>query len=202
MRAIDADPDHIGRAPAPKADALDEDAGAFSASRHQIVRPFEADVGRSKVLRSARQRDAGDEAEMRRDRRQTGIDHEGAGVKVALGRDPGPSAAASPGGLFFRDNPQAIGVAGEREAARFLVGRIDRAVSNDAPASKRSIQIEGGGQKSDCAAAIAALVIGEGKNTNRMIMSAESASTMLATGSGRSNAVAGSSKYMSFTILR
>ena len=202
MRAIDADPDHVGGPPASKANAFDEDAGAFRASRHQIVRPFEADVGRAEVVCGPRQRHAGDEAELRRGRRRTGIDHEGAGVKIALRRDPNTAATASPRGLLVGDDPQPAGLAGERPAARFLVGRIDRAVSNDAPASKRRVQTGGGDQKSDCAAAIAALVIGEGRNTNRMITSAESASTIRATGPGWSNAAAGSSKYMSFTIRR
>ena len=91
--------------------------------------------------------------------------------------------------------------ASARRRASSLVESIG-AESNDAPASMRAVQPGGGGQKSDCAAAIAALVIGEGANTNRMIMSAESASTMRATGVGRSNAGAGSSKYISLTILR
>ena len=202
MGAIHADPDHAGGPPAPKANPFDEDPGAFRAVRHQIIRPFEADFGRAEILRGARQGHAGDEAELRRDRGRTGIDHEGAGVQVALRRDPGPATAASARGLFVGDDPQAVGVAGQRAAARLLVGRIDGAESNDAPASMRAVQPGSGGQKSDCAAAIAALVIGEGANTNRMIMSAESASTMRATGPGRSNAGAGSSKYISLTILR
>ena len=160
------------------------------------------DVRRAEVSCGARQGHAGDEAKLRRDRWRTGIDHEGAGVKVALGRDPGPAAAASARGLLVGDDPQSVAVAGQRAAARLLVSRIDGAESNDAPASMSAVQPGGGGQKSDCAAAIAALVIGDGANTNRMIMSAESASTMRATGPGRSNAGAGSSKYISLTILR
>ncbi len=125
-----------------------------------------------------------------------------AGVQVASRRDPGSAAAASARDLFFSDDPHAVGVAGQRAATRLLVGRIDGAQSNDAPALMRAVQRGDGGQKSDCAAAIAALVIGDGANTNRMIASAETASTMRATAPGRSNAGAGSSKYMSFTILR
>ena len=56
--------------------------------------------------------------------------------------------------------------------------------SNEAPALMRAIRPRGGGQKSDCAAAIAALVSGEGANTNRRITRAESARTMRATGVG------------------
>jgi hypothetical protein len=202
MRAIDADPDHVGGSPGPEANPFDEDPGAFRASRHQIVRPFETDVGRAEVSSSTRQRHAGDKAELRRHRRRTGIDHEGAGVKVTLGRHPDAATASFPGGLFIGDDPKAAGVAGKRAAARVLVGRIDHNVPNEAPVSMRTIRTRGDDQKSDCAAAIAALVIGEGKNTNKIIMSAESASTIRATGPGWSNAAAGSSKYMSLTILR
>ena len=202
MRAIHADPYDAGGPPASKAKAFNEDPGAFRAVRHQIVRPFEADFGHAKIFDGARQRHSGDKAELRRDRARAGIDHEGAGVQVSPRRDPGAAPTASSRRLFFGDDPQAIGVAGQRAAARLLVGRIDGAQSNDAPVSMRAVQPGGGGQKSDCAAAIAALVIGEGANTNRMIASAETASTMRATALGRSNAGAGSSKYISLTILR
>src|ERR1700677_4358594 len=123
-------------------------------------------------------------------------------MQVAPRRNPGPASAPSACGLFVRDDPQPVGVANQRAAARLLVGRIDGAETNDAPASVRAVQPGGGGQKSDCAAAIAAFVIGDGANTNRMIASAETASTMRATGPERSNAGAGSSKYMSLTILK
>ena len=83
MRAINADPNHAGGRPTREANAFSEDPGAFRASRHQIVRPFEADVGGAQIRYGARQRHAGDEAELRRKRRRTGIDHEGAGVEVA-----------------------------------------------------------------------------------------------------------------------
>ena len=201
-RAIDADPDNIGGPPAPKTNAFNEDAGAFRASRDQIVRPFEADVNRAKVSCGARERHPGDKAQLRSGRRRTGIDHEGAGVQIAYRRDPNAAATTSPRGLLVGYDPKAATVAGKRPAARLFVGRIDRAKSNDAPASMPTVQADGDGQKSDCAAAIAALVIGEGANMNRRIMSAETASTMRATGLGRSNAGAGSSKYISFTILR
>ena len=202
MRAIHADPDHAGGPPPPEANAFDEDPRAFRASTHEIVRPFEANVSRSKIPRGARQGHARDEAELRRDRRGTGIDHEAAGVQVTARREPDPATAAPAGGLLVRDNPHAAGVAGQRAATRLFVGRIDGAQSNDAPVMMRAVRSGDGVQKSDCAAAMAALVSGEGANTNRMIMSAESASTMRATGVGRSNAGAGSSKYISLTILR
>jgi hypothetical protein len=202
MCAIRADPDHAGGPPAPKTNAFDEDPGAFRASAHQIVRPFETDVCGAEIPRGARQRHAGDEAELRRHRRRTGIDHEGGGVKVALRRNPGSSASASSRGLFVGDDPQAAGVAGERAATRLLVSGVNRAQANDAPAPMRALKAGGGGQKSDCAAAIAASVSGEGANMNRMIMSAETARTMRATGAEPSKAVAGSSKYISLTILR
>ena len=115
---------------------------------------------------------------------------------------PGAAAAASALGLLVGDDPQAAGVAGDRPAARLFVGRIDRTQANDTPAPMRALKAEGGGQKSDCAAAIAALVIGEGANMNRMIMSAETARTTRATGAEPSKAAAGSSKYISLTILR
>ena len=202
VRAIDANPDSIGGPPAPKANALNEDAGGFRASRDEIVRPFEANVNRAKVSCGARKRHSGDEAQLRSDRWRTGVDHKGASVQVAERRDPNAAATAPPRGLLVGCDPKAAGIAGERPAARLFVGRIDRAKLNDAPASTPSVQADGDGQKSDCAAAIAALVIGEGANANRRIMSAETASTMRATGLGRSNAGAGSSKYISFTILR
>ncbi len=201
MRAIHADPRHTGGPATDKANAFDEKAGAFRASTHQIIRPFETRVGRAEIPRGARQRDARNKTELRCDCWRTGIDHQDAGVKVALWRDPGPPTPASSGGLLVGDDPQASRVARMSAAARLLVGGIDRAKSNDAPALLRALQ-RGGGQKSDCAAAIAALVIGEGANTNRMIISAETASTMRETAPGRSNAAAGSSKYISLTILK
>src|SRR5262245_50744910 len=105
MRAIDADSDNAGGPTTGEADTLNEDSSAFRASRHQIIWPLEADVGCAEVLCRARQRHAGDETELSRLRRRTGIDHEGAGVKVALPRDPGPAAAAPPRGLFIGDDP-------------------------------------------------------------------------------------------------
>ena len=202
MDTIHANPNHASGPAAPKAQAFDEDPGAFRTARHQIVRPFEADFGPAEIPRGARQGHAGNEAELRRDRRRTGIDHQGARVQIAPRRDPSAATTASARGLFVCDNPQGAGVAGQRAPARLLVSRIDGAESNEAPVVMRAVQPRGGGQKSDCAAAIAASVSGEGANTNRRIMSAESASTMRATGVGRSNAGAGSSKYISLTILR
>ena len=202
MRAIHADPYDTSRPPASEAEAFNEDPSAFRTVRHEIVRPFEADVGHAKICDRARQRHSGDEAELRRDRTRAGIDYEGAGVQISLRRDPGAAPTASPRRLLVGYDPQAIRVAGQHPAAGLLIGRIDGAETNDAPLSRRAVQPGGGGQKSDCAAAIAALVIGEGANTNRMIASAESASTMRATEVGGSNAGAGSSKYMSLTMLR
>ena len=83
MRAIDADPHRIRGAPAGEANPFDEDAGAFGAVQHKIVRPFEAGVGRAGIACSARQRHAGDEAELRRERGGTRINQERGGVKVA-----------------------------------------------------------------------------------------------------------------------
>ena len=123
-------------------------------------------------------------------------------MKIALKRDPGAAAPAAPGGLLVRNDPHAARIACQRAAARLLVGRVDGVELNDAPRGERVVQALSGGQKSDCAAAIAASVIGDGRNTNRMMASAETASTMRVTGSARSNALAGSSKYISFTILR
>ena len=202
MRAIHADPDDTSRPIASKTETFNKNPGAFRATRHQIVGPFEADVGRAEIPCGAHEGYTGDEAELRRERVRAGVDHQGAGVQVAPRRDPGPATAASARGLFVRDDPQPVGVASQRAATRLLVGRIDDAKTNDAPISMRAVQPGDGGQKSDCAAAIAALVIGDGANTKRMIASAETASTMRATAPGRSNAGAGSSKYKSFTILR
>ena len=203
MRAIDADPYDTCRPPASKTKAFNENPGAFRSTRHQIVWPFEADIGHAEICDRARQRHSGDEAELRRNRTRAGIDHQGAGVEVSLRRDPGAAPTASARRLLVGYDPQAIGVAGQRAAARLLVGRIRRRRNRTIrQRSMRAVQPGGGGQKSDCAAAIAALVIGEGANTNRMIASAETASTMRATGLGRSNAGAGSSKYISLTILR
>ena len=202
MRAIHANPHNTGRPTASKTNAFNEDPGAFRAIRHQVVRPFETNFGRAEIPCGAHQGHAGDEPELRRGRTRAWIQDEGAGVQVAPRRDPAPATAPSARSLFLSDDPQPVGVTGQRAAARLLVGRIDGAESNDAPASMRAVQPGGGGQKSDCAAAIAAFVIGDGANTNRRIASAETASTMRATGLGRSNAGAGSSKYISLTILR
>jgi hypothetical protein len=92
--------------------------GALRAFRHQIVRPFASDVGRIEVSCGTRR----DEAELRRDRRRAWIDHQRAGVKITLGRDPDAATAASPRSLFVGDDPQPASVAGERSAARLLVG--------------------------------------------------------------------------------
>src|SRR5690348_13042334 len=146
MGAVDANPDDAGGLAGREADAFDEDPGAFRASRHQIVRPLEADAGRAEILCGARQRDARDEAKLGGLPRRTGIDHESAGVKIALRRGPGPAAAASPGGLLAGDDPEAPGVASEGAAARLFVRRIDRAHSNDAPASKRCVLAGDGAQ--------------------------------------------------------
>ena len=200
--AIDANPNRIARAAAGEANPFNQDAGAFGAVQHQVIRPFEADFGRAGVPCRARQRHAGDEAQLRRERGGARIDQQGGGVKVALRRYPAAAAAASPGCLLASDNPHAIRLAGKRSAARLLVGRIDRAKPSDAPRRMRVVKPQGRGQKSDCAAAIAALVSGEGKNMNKRIIRAETASTMRATGDWRSNAGAGSSKYISLTILR
>jgi hypothetical protein len=202
MGAIHTHSDNVASAPPPEANSFNENPSAFRAVRHQIVRPLEAHLGRAQIPRGARQGHARDKAELRRERRGTGIYHENAGVQVARWRDPGSPPAASAGGLFICDNPHAAGVASRRATTRLLVGRIDGPQSNDAPALMRAVRSGDGVQKSDCAAAIAALVSGEGAKTNRMIMSAESASTMRATGVGRSNAGAGSSKYISLTILK
>ena len=181
MRTIHANSHDTRCPPASKTKAFNENPRAFRAMRHQIIRPFEADFGCAEIPRGARKGHAGDEAELRRDRGRAGIDQKSAGVQVALARNPGPATAAPARGLLVGDDPQGR-FAGQRAAARLFVGRIDGAKSNDAPASMRAVQPGSGAQKSDCAAAIAALVIGEGANTNRMIMSAESASTMRATG--------------------
>src|SRR5580698_1602624 len=201
MSAIHTHPDNVGGATAPKGKSFDENPSAFRVVRHQIVRPFDADFARAKIFRGVCQGHASNETELRPNLTRAGIDHEAAGVQVASRRDPSSAAAAPAGGLFVRDNPHAVGDAGQGAATRLFVGGIDGAQSNDAPVSMRAVQPRSGGQKSDCAAAIAALVIGDGANTNRMIASAETASTMRATGPERSNAGAGSSKYMSLTIL-
>ncbi len=202
MRAVHTDPYDASRPPASETKAFNENPSAFRAVRHEIVRPFEADIGHAEIRDRARQRHSCDKAELRRDSTRTGIDHEGAGVQVAPRRHPDATSTASARRLLFGDDPQAIGVAGQRAATRLFVGRIDGAKTNDAPVSMRAVQPGSGGQKSDCAAAIAAFVIGDGANTNRMIASAETASTIRATALGRSNAATGSSKYISLTILR
>ena len=83
MCAVDAYPHRIANAPAGEPDPFDQDAGAFGAVQQEIVRPFEANAGCAGVVCRARQRDARDEAELRRERRGTRIDQERGGVKVA-----------------------------------------------------------------------------------------------------------------------
>ena len=129
MGAIHTHSDNAGGAPAPKGNSFDKNPSAFRAVRHQIIRPFKADFDRAKILCGARQGNASNEAELRRNRTRAGIDHEAAGVQVAPRRDPATAAAASARSLFIRHNPQAIGVAGQGATARLLVGRIDGAES-------------------------------------------------------------------------
>ena len=68
MRAIHADSHDASASARSKTKALNENPGAFRATKHQIIRPFETDVGRAEIRRGARQRHPGDEAELRRDR--------------------------------------------------------------------------------------------------------------------------------------
>ena len=149
MRAIHADPYDTSRPRAAETKAFNKNPGAFRSTRHQIVWPFEADIGHAKICDRARQRHSGDEAELRRDRARTGIDHEGAGVQVSLRRDPGAAPTASSCRLLFGYDPEAIRVANQRAAARLFVGLIDGAKTNDAPVSMRAVQPGGGAQKSD-----------------------------------------------------
>ena len=181
--------------------AFDEKPGAFDASRDEVVRPFEASF-RADIFGRAGDRDACNEAELRRDRRRTRFHQQCAGVEIALGRDPGSSPPASPGALFAGDDPQTPRIAGESATARLIAGRIDRVEMDDAPGRRRAERRLARAQNRDCAAAIAALVSGDGANTKIMISSAETASTLRATTPGRSNALAGSSKYISLTMRR
>jgi len=71
----------------------------------EIVRPFKARLRRAGVFGRARERDARDEAELRRERLRARIDQQRAGVEIAPGRDPGPAAAAAAGGLLPGDDP-------------------------------------------------------------------------------------------------
>ncbi len=105
MRAVHPHPHNIGRPPTAKADALGKNPGAFRASRRQIVRPFEAYVNRAEISCDARERYAGDKAELSRSRGRTGVDHKRAGVKIALGRDPRAAPATSSRGLLVSDDP-------------------------------------------------------------------------------------------------
>src|SRR4029077_10853707 len=125
MRAIHADPRDTGRPTASKTNAFNEDPGAFRAIRHQVVRPFETNFGRAEIPCGAHQGHAGDEAELRRDRTRAWIQDEGAGVQVAPRRAPAPAPAPSARSLFLSDDPQPVGVAGQRAAARLLGGRIE-----------------------------------------------------------------------------
>ena len=111
MRAVHADSHDASRPSRSKTKAFNENPSTFRATKHQIIWPFETDIGRAEIRRGARQRHSRNEAELRRDRWRTGIDHQGASVKVALRRNPRPSASPSPRGLFFCDDPQAIDIA-------------------------------------------------------------------------------------------
>ena len=125
VHAIDANPNRVACAAASEANPFNQDACAFRAVHQQVVRPFEGGVGRPGVHCSARQRHAGDKAELRRERGKTRIDQERAGVEVAPRRHPRPTAASPPGCLLAGDDPQAVRLAGKRAAARLLVGRVD-----------------------------------------------------------------------------
>src|SRR5208337_2787709 len=200
--AVDADADDAGEPHVGKARALDQEACAFRAGADEIVRPFETRHRGADVFRRARQRNARHEAELRRRLLRTRVDHQRAGVEVASGRRPDPTAPAPPGALLFGDDPKTPGIAGEGAAAGLIVSRVDRAEADDPPAGPHAVGFRRRAQNSVCAAAIAASVSSEGANTNAMISRAATPSTPRATRSGRSNALAGSSKYMSFTMRR
>ena len=196
-------PTDAGEAVPRERHAFDEDPGAFDAvSEMRSFGHLRRASAAPMSFGRAGERDAGDEAELRRDRRRTRIDQQCAGVEIALGRDPGSSAPASPGGLFAGDDPQTPRIAGKSATARLIAGRIDRVEMDDAPGRRRAERRLARAQNRDCAAAIAALVSGDGANTKMMISSAETASTLRATTPGRSNALAGSSKYISLTMRR
>jgi len=121
-------------------------------------------------------------------------------MEIARARDPGAAAPAAPRALTVGYDPKAARIAGKRAAARFVVGRVDRVQTDDAPGLPRSRGF--GVQKSDCAAAMAASVSPDGANTKTMMRAVATASTLRATTSGRSKGFAGSSKYMSLTMRR
>ena len=199
--AIDADADDAGEALLGKRRALDQKAGAFRAAGDEIVRPFEARRPRRASSAARASATPATKPSCARHRLRTRVDQQSAGVEIAPRRSPGPTAPAPPGALLIGDDPETSGIAGERAPARLLVGRV-RSRRGGRRATRERRSAPAASQNRVCAAAIAALVSGEGANTNTMISSAAIASTPRATTPGRSNALAGSSKYISLTMRR
>ena len=165
--AVDADADDAGEPAVGRRHALGEQAGDLGPAPHQVVRPFQAEADAAEVFDRLGERDAGDEADLRRERRRTGIDDERAGVEIARRRAPEAALAAAPVGLLLGDDPQPARVAGERRAARFVVGRADAREPGDPPAGEQRLGVDlkiDCVQNSDFAAAIAASVSGAGAN--------------------------------------
>src|SRR5271165_368153 len=196
---IDADADDAGQSPRRKRKTFDQQPRAFRAVVDKIVRPFEPSAGGANIRGGAGERDACDESKLGRFRLRTWIDQQSAGVEIAARRDPGSPAPTAAGVLLAGGDPEAARVARERAAARLLVGGVDRVEPSEPPAGRRGLLRA---QNSVCAAAIAASVSSQGAKTNTMISSAAIACTARATNPWRSNALAGSSKYINLTIRR
>ena len=202
VAAIDPDPDDAGKPTIGKRRALEQQAGAFGAADDEIVRPFETRPPRAEVPGRPDEGHAGDEAQLRRAGLRARIDQQRARMEIAPRRHPAAASAAAAGALLACDDPQPAGIARDGAAARLGIGRVDRVETVDPPSERRGSPRGGNAQNSVCAAAMAALVKSEGARTKAMMRTAAKASTLRATTPGRSNATAGSSKYISLTIRR
>ena len=136
------------------------------AAPQEIIGPFQREFGAAEIFDRLRQRDAGDKAELGRERGRTGIDDQAAGVEIAGRRAPEAPLAAAPVGLLLGDDPQPAAIAGERERARLVVGRADAGQARQTPAGEQGFgvdpPIKQSVQNNDFAAAIAVSVKGAG----------------------------------------
>ncbi len=178
--AVHADPDDAGDARGREASR--PRPAVRRISRRPITRSFghlsrASPAPRSSAARD--ERDAGDEAELRRARLGARVDQERARVEIALGRHPAPARVArgrplcSPATIHKRPGSPAKA---RRRASSLVKSTVSRRSTRQP--GRRGPPRGADAQNSVCAAAIAALVSSEGANTKTMTSSAASASTL------------------------
>ena len=147
--------------------AIDQQARELGAVVDEVVRPFELGAATPTSATARCASDAGDKAELCRDRGLAGVDEQRARIEVAGRRDPVPPLPAAPCGLRVGDDPEPARVAGERALPR-VIACASRASHNARPAIRSRVFAAGSdsessrSQNSDLAAAMAALVMGAG----------------------------------------